>query len=168
MYRSEVHYEYIARAGEFVGCPILANGNVSSAAKAFQVLERTKARGVMIGRGAIRNPWMFTQIRQIQASEQIFRPTGREVLAYIQELYEAVRPDPFRESAQVQKMKKYLNFIGLGVEPTGKFLHEIRRAKTEQEFFEICAAHLDHGELMDLEPFSLDLKETDVLAGDHL
>jgi tRNA-dihydrouridine synthase B len=168
MYRSEVHYEYITRAGEFVGCPILANGNVSSAAKAFQVLEATRARGVMIGRGAIRNPWMFTQIRQIQSGEEMFRPTGREVLAYIHDLYEAVKPDPVRESAQVQKMKKYLNFIGLGVEPTGKFLHEIRRATTEKEFFQICAAHLDHGELLALEPYSLNLKESDVLAGEHL
>ena len=78
------------------------------------------------------------------------------------------RPAEVREAAHVQKMKKYLNYIGLGIEPTGQFLHEIRRAATEPEFFAICERFLNHDEPMPLEPFSLSLKETDVLAGEHL
>ena len=61
-----------------------------------------------------------------------------------------------------------MNYLGLGIEPTGAFLHAIRRAKTDHEFFEICKRHLDHNEPMPLEPFPLALKETDVLAGSHL
>jgi tRNA-dihydrouridine synthase B len=57
------------------------------------------------------------------------------------------------ESAQVQKMKKYLNFIGLGVEPTGQFLHQIRRVSTKADFFRVCEEFLDHDRLMPLEPF---------------
>ena len=64
MYRSEVHYEFIARAVAEVPCPVLANGNVYSAQKAEEVLKITGARGLMIGRGVIRNPWLFRQIRQ--------------------------------------------------------------------------------------------------------
>ncbi|HAV61494.1 MAG TPA: dihydrouridine synthase, partial [Verrucomicrobiales bacterium] len=51
MYRSAVHYDYIARAVAAVPCPVLANGNVHSAAHAAQVLGWTGARGLMIGRG---------------------------------------------------------------------------------------------------------------------
>src|SRR5579859_1014349 len=53
MYRSEVHYEFIAQAVAEVGCPVLANGNVYSAQKAAEVLAITGARGLMLGRGAI-------------------------------------------------------------------------------------------------------------------
>src|SRR5437879_5603513 len=53
MYRSEVHYEYIARAVAELRCPVLANGNVYSAQKAYDVLNSTGARGLMIGRGVI-------------------------------------------------------------------------------------------------------------------
>src|SRR5580700_6213776 len=80
MYRSEVHYDYIARAVEAVPCPVLANGNVYSAAKAQEVLDVTGARGLMIGRGVIRNPWLFDQIRQHQRGEPIFIPSGLDVL----------------------------------------------------------------------------------------
>lgn len=168
MYRSAVHYDFIARAVEALPCPVLANGNVSSAFKAAEVLRVTGARGLMIGRGAIRNPWMFQQIRQHRQGGEILQPTGREVLAYIRDLYEAVCDAGMPEISHVHKMKKYLNFIGLGVEPTGQFLHEIRRVKSRNEFFHVCESFLDHAEVMPLEPFALPLKEVDVMAGEHL
>lgn len=168
MYRSEVHYDFIARAVAAMRCPVLANGNVYSAAKAAEVLALTGARGLMIGRGAIRNPWLFHQIRQQRRGETLFVPRGCDVLQYIRELYRATSPPDFREGSQVQKMKKYMNYLGLGVEPTGKFLHDIRRVTTEAEFFRVCGEFLDHDQPMPLEPFALALKETDVMAGEHL
>ena len=64
MYRTAVHYEYIARAVAEMPCPVVANGNVSSAESAEEVLRLTGARGLMIGRAAIRNPWIFEHNRQ--------------------------------------------------------------------------------------------------------
>ena len=168
MYRSEVHYDFIARAVAARPCPVLANGNVYSAAKAAAVLHETGARGLMIGRGAIRNPWLFRQIREQQRGEALFVPRGHDVLAYIRALYDAVCAPGVREAAQVQKMKKYLNYLGLGVEPTGQFLHDIRRVTTRADFFRACETFLSHDQPMPLEPFALALKETDLLAGEHL
>jgi tRNA-dihydrouridine synthase B len=167
MYRTEVHYDFIARAVAAMPCPVLANGNVHSARKAREVLALTGARGLMIGRGVIRNPWLFHQIRQEQRGEPLFVPTGLDVLNYVRALYDAVCSPDVRESAQVQKMKKYMNYLGLGVESTGRFLHEIRRVDTKADFFRICEEFLSHDQPMPLEPFSLDLKETDMLAGEH-
>src|SRR3954467_4864113 len=55
MYRTEVHYDFIRSAVAELSCPVLANGNVFSAQKAKEVQELTGARGLMIGRGVIRN-----------------------------------------------------------------------------------------------------------------
>jgi tRNA-dihydrouridine synthase len=120
----------------------------------------------MLGRGVIRNPWLFRQIREQRRGGPIFRPTGRDVLEYIGALYEAVSLHGPRDTAQVHSMKKYMNFIGLGVEPTGAFLHAIRRVTTRDDFFAVCRAFLDHEEPMPLEPFPLALKERDVMAGE--
>ena len=166
-YRSGVHYDYIARAVKTLPCPVLANGNVYSAAKAQIVLEDTSAAGLMIGRGAIRNPWIFHQIRQAQNGETPFIPKGHDVLNYLRDLYETVRPPSLRERSHVQKMKKYFNYIGIGIEPTGEFLHRIRRATDSSELFAICEEFLDHDQSMPLEPFDLNLKPRDVLAGEH-
>lgn len=168
MYRSEVHYDFIARAVTHMPCPVMANGNVHSAGKAAEVLRLTGARGLMIGRGAIRNPWLFTQIRQHLAGEPVFVPRGVDVLGYLSALYEAVCSPGIRESSQVQKMKKYLNYLGLGVDADGRFLHQIRRVGTCAEFFQVCEEFLGHDRPMPLEPFPLVLKEGDLLAGEHL
>jgi tRNA-dihydrouridine synthase len=151
-YRSDVHYDLIRRAVDTLPCPVLANGNIQSASNAQAVLADTRAAGLMIGRGAIRNPWLFNQIRQHRNGDTPAIPTGREVLAYLRDLFDTVRPPGLHENAHVQKMKKYLNHIGLGIEPSGEFLHRIRRANTEAEFFEICETHLQHNHPLPLEP----------------
>jgi tRNA-dihydrouridine synthase len=155
MYRSEVHYEYIARAVAQLPCPVLANGNIYSVTRAREVLAETGALGLMIGRGVIRNPWLFTQIRRDRLGEPVFVPTGRDLLTYVHALYEALKPNAVRENAYVQKMKKYMNFIGAGVDPEGAFLHEMRRATAEREFFEICERYLSHDSPMPLAPFPM-------------
>jgi tRNA-dihydrouridine synthase B len=165
MYWSEVHYDFIARAVAEMPCPVIANGNIDSAYTAAEVLKTTGARGLMIGRGAIRNPWLFQQIRQQQRGEPLFIPSGREVLDYVRALYDAVTSPDVRELVQVQKMKKYLNFIGVGVEPTGQFLHQIRRVSTKADFFRVCEEFLSHDQPMPLEPFSANgEKAADVVA----
>ncbi len=156
MYRSPVHYDYIARAVRQLPFPVLANGNVHSAKNADEILQWTGARGLMIGRGAIRNPWLFHQIRQHQDGERLFSPTGHDVLAYVRALYEAVCSPDVREISQVQKMKKYMNYLGVGAEPTGQFLHQIRRVTTKADFFRVCEEFLNHDRPMMLEPFPLE------------
>jgi len=167
MYRSPVRYELIQQAAQTLPCPVLANGNIYSAAKAAEVLKVTGVRGLMIGRGAIRNPWIFRQIRQHQPGEPISLPRGFEVLAYVRALYDMGCAPAAREAAQVQRMKKYMNYLGVGVEPTGRFLHEIRRAATKAGFFRVCEEFLAHDRPMPLEPLALPLAESDLMAGEQ-
>jgi tRNA-dihydrouridine synthase len=156
MYRTEVHYDYIRRAVEAMPCPVLANGNVFSPERAADVLAWTGAHGLMIGRGCIRNPWLFAQIRDHLAGLPVRLPTGHEVFAYIEELWVSTEPPESRERLQVEQMKRYLNFIGQGVGTTAavgaEFLFRIRRAVSREEFFAICREFLAHGRAMSLVP----------------
>jgi tRNA-dihydrouridine synthase len=151
-YGPHVHLDRIAQAVRSLPFPVQANGNVISAASALETLQQTGAAGLMIGRGAIRNPWIFSQIRDRLAEREVSLPTGRQVLDYISELYEAVCSPGVPEKAQVQKMKKYMNFLGEGLDDSAAFLYEIRRCSTQDEFFAICSRHLDHGRAMPLQP----------------
>jgi tRNA-dihydrouridine synthase len=150
-YGPRVHLDRIAQAVRALPFPVQANGNVSSASSALETLEKTGAAGLMIGRGAIRNPWVFSQIRDRFEGREARLPTGREVLGYIAELYEAVCTPGVAEKAQVQKMKKYMNFLGEGLEESEDFLHAIRRCDARGEFFAICSRHLEHDRPMPLE-----------------
>jgi len=142
MYRSEVHYDRIAHAVQLVKCPILANGNISSAASAANVLATTGAAGVMVGRAAIRNPWIFRQIRQHLSGQPVTIVTLREVRQYIDRLHQTLTAPTLPERSRVNNLKKYLNFIGQGVDPVGGFLNEMRRVSSEIELFAVCDRYL--------------------------
>ncbi len=141
-YRSEVHYDFIAEAVRRGRCPVLANGNVTSAVAAGLIIAETGAAGVMIGRHAIRNPWIFGQCREYFAGDSVTPRTLSDVRAYVAHLYRATQSPDFPERAHVNKMKKYLNFVGQGVDPAGSFLHDMRRTQTEAELFAVCDTHL--------------------------
>lgn len=141
-YRSEVHYEYIRRAAERLSCPVLANGNITSVAKGQWVLENTQCAGLMVGRSCIRNPWIFRQLREHAAGKPIFRPTLADVRNYIDDLYIATTAPERVGLYHVNHLKKFLNFVGLGVDRDGQFLHDMRRAKTKDDMDRICDQHL--------------------------
>ena len=150
MYRLPVHYGLIRRAVDVMPCPVIANGHVHSAAQAAEVLRETGARGLMIGRAAIRSPWLFTQIREHLGGRPVTQPTGREVWAYIRALWDSQTVPGREERTHCERMKKFLNYLGEGV--PGLFLHRIRRATSAAEFAAVCAEYLDHDRPMPLEP----------------
>ena len=150
MYRPGVRYDLMAQAVRELKCPVLANGNIFSPTQAQALVADTGVRGLMIGRGAIRNPWLFDQIRQQLRGEPVKLPLGRDVLAYFHELWDNEITPGIKESSQVQRMKKFMNFIG---EALGeKFLHDIRRVENTNSFWDVCDAFLDHDEPMTLVP----------------
>ena len=137
-YHGEVKYDLIAQAVKRVNCPVLANGNIDSAATALKILSQTGAAGVMVGRWAIGNPWIFNQIRQVLLSEPISAVPLAEVREYIDRLRltpEAVKTPP---RARAGHLKMYLNYIALLVDSEGNFLRLMRKTKTEVELLRLC------------------------------
>jgi tRNA-dihydrouridine synthase len=156
MYRSDVHYDRIAQAATRSPCPVLANGNVTSAARAVEIVRLTGTAGVMIGRHAIRNPWIFSQCREAFAGLPVTPVTLGDVRGYVEHLYRETRDPAIPERAHVNKMKKYLNFVGQGVDPTGAFLHDMRRAESEEGLLSLCDRHLlsEPARAFSLEPYA--------------
>ncbi len=153
LYRLPVHYDRIRQAVETMACPVIANGHVYSAAQAHDLLTRTGARGLMIGRGAIRNPWLFNQIRQQLRGDAVTLPTGREVADYVRRLWDSQAGIDRPEKNQCERMKKFLNYLGEGV--PGSFLHQIRRTQTAADFHRICREFLEHDQPMAMLPAEL-------------
>lgn len=154
MYRPPVHHEPIATAAHRLPFPVFANGNVLSVAGAEFCLHATGAQGLMIGRGAIRNPWIYAQIREWQEHKIVTtRPTLRDVRAYLDVLYRETSPPGLSEQKRVAKIKKYLNFAAQGFSESPTFAPEVRRAQTEKELFDACDRALDRdGWLEDPQP----------------
>jgi len=152
-YKTPVHPECVATAVQAMPCPVIANGNVVDVPTGLSYLRQTGAAGLMIGRGAIRHPWLFAQLHAHWEGGEAHTPTRRDMLEYIHLLYEhtnAFHPHPSPEK-QVQKMKRYMVFISTGIDE-GQFEHRIRRVSSEADFFAICREHLDSDQPLPVRP----------------
>jgi tRNA-dihydrouridine synthase len=138
MYHGAVKYDLIAEAVKRVHCPVLANGNINSATTAISVLSHTGAAGVMVGRWAIGNPWLFNQIRQALRGEPITSVPLVEVRKYIDRLWQTPTAPDVPERARLGYLKMFLNYIALSVDAEGHFLRLMRQTQTEVEMFKLC------------------------------
>jgi nifR3 family TIM-barrel protein len=156
MYHGVVKYDLIAEAVKRVDCPVLANGNIHSATHALSVLAQTGAAGVMVGRWAIGNPWLFHQIRQALRGETITPVPLVKVRDYIERLWQTPEAPNIPERARVGYLKMFLNYIALSVDAEGQFLRLMRQTQTEVEMFKVCDRFLltDTTKTLALAPYS--------------
>jgi tRNA-dihydrouridine synthase len=151
-YLTPIHADCIATAVSAMTCPVIANGNVVDTDTGLNFFKKTAAAGLMIGRGAIRNPWIFSQLRSAFEGGQASQPTYRDLWDYVTELYEEIAKETVKlvPNAHVQRMKKTMAYITHGLE--GDFEYDMRRAKTPEDFHQICKTHLDHDGVIPSKP----------------
>lgn len=79
-YLGNAEYDTIAAIKQSVSIPVVANGDITSPEKARFVLDYTGVDGLMIGRGAQGNPWIFREVwHYLQTGEKLAPPTWQEV-----------------------------------------------------------------------------------------
>jgi tRNA-dihydrouridine synthase B len=76
-YTGDAEYETIRDIKESVRIPVIANGDIDSAKKARDVLDFTRADGVMLGRAAHGSPWIFREVNAFLSAQQTPQPLSR-------------------------------------------------------------------------------------------
>jgi tRNA-dihydrouridine synthase B len=122
MYNGEADWSHLARLKESVGIPVIGNGDVREPEDALRMLAATGCDGVMVGRGATRNPWIFRQIAAQLSSGRIGAPTLAERRALILGHFQLVAE---RESSAfaLHKLRKFTGWYTHGL-PNGRRLRQ--------------------------------------------
>ncbi|HNW87190.1 MAG TPA: tRNA dihydrouridine synthase DusB [Candidatus Limiplasma sp.] len=132
MYSGQADYHAIAAVKRQVGIPVLANGDVSSAAGAVQALQETGCDGLLIGRGAMGNPWLFREIRQSLNGEPVQKVSPEERLTLALEHID--RMMAFKgESLGVAEMRTHIGHYISGVRGASAMRRALNTARTAQE-----------------------------------
>jgi tRNA-dihydrouridine synthase B len=124
-YKAPVDYDAIRLMKEAVSIPVIANGDIKDYKKAKEVLEYTKADGIMIGRGAIGKPWLFYQLKY--GIENITQDKKREIIL---EHYDEVLK--FHGVHGVVMFRKLLHSYSKGYEGSAGFRDIINHVSDEK------------------------------------
>ena len=80
-YNTIPYYNYVEKAIELLGddCPVLVNGSIETAEDALSLKKHFGVFGVMIGRAAIRNPWIFS-VKSVKYHQARRRLSPRDLI----------------------------------------------------------------------------------------
>jgi tRNA-dihydrouridine synthase B len=140
-FRGEAEYDTIRAICQSVALPVFANGDIDSPQKAARVLELTGAAGLMIGRAAQGNPWIFREIRHfLDCGERLEPPTPSEVLqvmtGHLAELHRS-----YGEHTGVRVARKHIGWYLKGRPNAAETYRLLMRSKSAAEQIALVRAY---------------------------
>lgn len=144
-YGPPAKWELIAQAKEILKIPVVGNGDILNVEDAIRMMQRTNCDALMIGRGAVINPFIFHQIRS--HFSKIPYKAEWQMLARYFEVYLAEIPAETYVRGKVNKLKQLMSFLFKGNEILLKQRHDILRAShpTMESFLEYAMPLLQSG-----------------------
>ncbi len=147
MYKGEAAYELIAEVKQQIKLPLWVNGDLSSPQKAADILRQTGADGVMIGRAAQGQPWLFRDIRHYLAEGSLppppkFDEAAATLLEHIAEMHAF-----YGEIAGVRIARKHIGWYLARLPEGDAQRRELNRLESAAEQYDTLAAFLHRQEL---------------------
>lgn len=132
-YRGEAEYDTIAEVKTSIKIPVIANGDITTPAKAKQVMEYTRADAVMIGRAAQGRPWIFREIdHYFKTDEYLPPPEVTEIhnvlINHLHDLYNF-----YGEYSGVRIARKHISWYTKGLIGSAAFRHTMNQLQTTDE-----------------------------------
>lgn len=132
-YSGKADWESIAEVKEAVGIPVIGNGDVDSPESAVRMLRETGCDGVMVGRAARGNPWIFREIIScLETGEIPEKPTAEEKCACILE-HAALMCEYKGEYTAVREMRKHVSWYTAGCPHSARLRGKINTIESMEE-----------------------------------
>lgn len=135
-YSGKANWGDIANLKKALSIPIIANGDVFSVEDYINILDKTRADGVMLARGIMGNPFLFKYIKDYEATGTYEKVSPAEIIDQIREQYElSLRYKD--EKLVVNQMRKNVGWYIKGLPNATKVRDEVNSLKSKEEIFNL-------------------------------
>jgi tRNA-dihydrouridine synthase B len=142
-YKGEAEYDTIASIKSEIDIPVIANGDITSPEKAEQVLKHTQVDGLMIGRAAQGNPWIFKQIdhyltHKVHLPSPSLLEVRETLIEHLHTLY-----DFYGEYTGVRMARKHIAWYSKGLRNGNPFRQHMNTLETPQQQIDYTIAFFE-------------------------
>lgn len=143
MYEGKANWDVIRDVKQNVSIPVIGNGDVVTPEDARRMLDHTGCDGVMIGRGALGNPWMlYRTVQYLESGELLPEPSPKEkidvCLLHMDRLI-----DLKGERVAVQEMRKHAAWYLKGLKHSAHIRQQVNHQETREGMRELLLGYVD-------------------------
>lgn len=132
-YSGKADWNIIRQVKEAVSIPVIGNGDVTSAQKAADMMEQTGCDGVMIGRGAQGNPWIFRELLEYNETGIIPGRPDKLTIRDTMLRHAALQIEFKGECLGIREMRKHVAWYTKGMPGSAKLRDAINKVETYKE-----------------------------------
>jgi len=141
-YKGLADWDYVRQVKEAVKIPVSGSGDVVSIEGALKKWRETNCDGILIGRGAMQNPWIFRQIEDVIAGRTPFQPTLADKQTVLLEYFEMLRED-MPEMPAIGKMKQLAGQFTKGLIGGAQFRQTLYHSHSVQEILDNIGVYFE-------------------------
>jgi nifR3 family TIM-barrel protein len=134
-YSGKADWQVIADVKRAVSIPVIGSGDITVPDHVLDRLADTRVDGVMIGRGAIANPWIFRQTSELMRGETPFEPALGDKQRVLHRYWELLR-DEMPERALAGKLKQLCGYFTHGLAGGARLRERVFHSQTIERIFE--------------------------------
>lgn len=141
-YSGKADWDIIRQVKEAVKIPVIGNGDIFQPEDAVRMMEETGCDGVMVGRGAQGNPWIFQRIlHYINTGEVLPRPEVHEVIQMI--LRHTKMQMEFKgEYHGIREMRKHIGWYTAGYPDSSRLRQQVNHVETFEQLNQLMSQYL--------------------------
>ncbi|MGH7821351.1 MAG: tRNA dihydrouridine synthase, partial [Candidatus Binatia bacterium] len=132
LYQGSADWEVVRRVKERVRIPVVASGDVTSPEEALLREREYGPDAMMIGRGALANPWMFRQIEELRRGETAYAPSVEERVDTMC-AYAAFLEEDYEPRMITARLRQFVGRVTKGFRGGNELRREINSARTKDE-----------------------------------
>lgn len=141
-YKGLANWEIIRRVKEAVSVPVSGNGDITTIDYGLQKWRETGVDGILIGRGAMQNPWIFRQFADVLAGREPYQPDVREKKDVLLEFFGLCREE-MPELVALGKMKQLAGQFTKGLVGGAQFRQTLYHSHSANEILDNIQQYFD-------------------------
>ena len=131
-FSGEVDYDIIKKVKETVKIPVIGNGNIVDELSASKMFEKTGVDGIMIGRGALGNPWIFREIISYLETGKKSQKSSLAEKRQIMERHIKLAIDEKGEGVAINEIRKHISWYTKNLPNASEFRNKVNHTRKQQ------------------------------------